>query len=245
MPEPTLDSNGKTLSADQALWYIHSLVASLNGETVADPHATTHELCAQVRALVTELVQLRKERDELQTELGKQALTAMLSSLKPSMVMANILDSSTDELELQKAKTRAAELALEIHQQSAQSVYESAAERYEARIRDLESQLASQSKFTLGSQQWPGVSKVVEEAGELLQVLGKLIGTGGATHYFDGADLKQRLEEEGADIVAALATLFELNTDRLDFDKIESRASRKVDVFKLWHEQRTTPEAKP
>jgi len=35
--------------------------------------------------------------------------------------------------------------------------------------------------FSIGSAVWPGVSKVIEEMGELQQVLGKLIAVAGDT----------------------------------------------------------------
>lgn len=46
--------------------------------------------------------------------------------------------------------------------------------------------------FSLGSRTWPGLSKLVEECGEVLQIAGKIMGTGGAVqvgafvwHVFD------------------------------------------------------------
>jgi hypothetical protein len=33
--------------------------------------------------------------------------------------------------------------------------------------------------FAIGSDAWPGTSKLLEEQGELVQVLGKLMATGG------------------------------------------------------------------
>jgi hypothetical protein len=50
--------------------------------------------------------------------------------------------------------------------------------------------------FAIGDKEWPGISKLVEEAGEVGQVCGKLIGSGGETAHFDGSNLRARLSEE-------------------------------------------------
>lgn len=39
--------------------------------------------------------------------------------------------------------------------------------------------------FAIGSPVWPGLSKLAEEAGETLQVVGKLMGTGGESAHWD------------------------------------------------------------
>ena len=57
--------------------------------------------------------------------------------------------------------------------------------------------------FAIGSRVWPGTSKLVEEMGELQQVLGKLIATGGDTDHWSG-DLRRMLVEELGDVSAAV-----------------------------------------
>jgi NTP pyrophosphatase (non-canonical NTP hydrolase) len=87
--------------------------------------------------------------------------------------------------------------------------------------------------FSIGSDTWPGISKLIEEAGEVQQVCGKLLGTGGATAHWDGSDLRQRLQEEIADVVAAV--VFVAAANKLDEDAIEARIDEKVETFKRWH----------
>src|ERR1700722_949537 len=57
--------------------------------------------------------------------------------------------------------------------------------------------------FSIGSKVWPGTSKVIEEMGELQQVLGKLIAVAGDTKHWDG-DLRKKLIEEIGELSAAL-----------------------------------------
>ena len=84
--------------------------------------------------------------------------------------------------------------------------------------------------FSIGSIIWPGASKVIEEAGELIQVLGKLIGTHGAIEHYDGTRLDHRLVEEVADLHAALK--FFIETNNLT---VRDRANRKLALFRKWH----------
>jgi hypothetical protein len=44
--------------------------------------------------------------------------------------------------------------------------------------------------YSIGSTVWPGLSKLVEEMGEVGQVVGKLIATGGDPAHRDGTDLR-------------------------------------------------------
>jgi len=84
---------------------------------------------------------------------------------------------------------------------------------------------------------WPGISKLIEEAGEVQQVCGKLLGTGGAEEHWDGSNLRTRLEDEIADLTAACA--FVRIHNKLDIDRIEARAKEKLRLFKQWHEEQT------
>lgn len=47
------------------------------------------------------------------------------------------------------------------------------------------------TKFAIGAQEWPGISKLIEEAGEVQQVCGKLLATYGETKHWDKSDLKE------------------------------------------------------
>lgn len=78
--------------------------------------------------------------------------------------------------------------------------------------------------YSIGSSTWPGASRVIEEAGELMQVLGKLIGAGGQTDHWDGTDLRERLIAELGDVRAALD--FFIAANDLPLSAINSRAAQ-------------------
>lgn len=88
--------------------------------------------------------------------------------------------------------------------------------------------------FAIGSLRWPGISKVAEETGELQQVIGKLQATGGETAHWDGSDLRIRLEEEIADVLAACSFVVSHNTE-LDLAAISNRRAAKMALFCKWH----------
>lgn len=87
--------------------------------------------------------------------------------------------------------------------------------------------------YAIGGAKWPGASKALEECGELVQVLGKLIGAGGATAHWDGTDLRARLVAEIADVRAALDFFVEVND--LPADEIDKRTARKRTTYHRWH----------
>ena len=88
--------------------------------------------------------------------------------------------------------------------------------------------------FTIGCKDWPGISKVVEEAGELGQVCGRLIQMKGEREHFSGADLVHDLEDEIADTMAAIHYLMDHNPS-LDHDRIAERQATKYQRFNDWH----------
>ena len=90
-------------------------------------------------------------------------------------------------------------------------------------------------RYSIGSDTWPGLSKLIEECGEVQQVVGKLLGTGGAAEHWDGSDLRERLQEELGDLMAAVE--FVMKHNGLDCMAIHSRASRKIKQFDEWHDQ--------
>lgn len=95
--------------------------------------------------------------------------------------------------------------------------------------------MPSDTGFRFGSTIWPGLSKLVEECGEVLQIAGKLMGTGGEVKHWDGTNLQDRVEDELADLMAAMA--FVIEHQELDFDKIQERARMKKGVFEEWHSE--------
>lgn len=90
--------------------------------------------------------------------------------------------------------------------------------------------------FAIGSDVWPGLAKLAEECGELVQVIGKLVAMGGCTSHFDGTDLQLRLTEEMADVQAALEFVRRFNPV-LDQYLLSGRAFEKLSTFKRWHQE--------
>jgi NTP pyrophosphatase (non-canonical NTP hydrolase) len=54
--------------------------------------------------------------------------------------------------------------------------------------------------FAIGDNEWAGLSKLIEEAGEVIQVGGKLMGSRGDTNHWSG-DLREKLVEELGDLL--------------------------------------------
>lgn len=86
--------------------------------------------------------------------------------------------------------------------------------------------------FSIGSDIWAGTSKLVEETGELGQVLGKLIATGGNLEHWDGSNLGDRLCDELGDVLAAIGFFIAVN--ELDDARIEHRRLVKQGQFAIW-----------
>ncbi len=92
--------------------------------------------------------------------------------------------------------------------------------------------------FDIGSRRWPGISKLIEECGEVVQVCGKLIASRGEVLHFDASNLRDRLQDEIADVLAACR--FVTAFCGLDIELIEERAAAKLALFTHWHA--TNPE---
>lgn len=89
--------------------------------------------------------------------------------------------------------------------------------------------------YSIGGMPWPGLSKLIEECGEVLQVVGKLIATSGEDKHFDGSDLRVRISEELGDVLAAVRFVIEANG--LDVDAIKAHGNVKLATFWRWHKE--------
>lgn len=89
--------------------------------------------------------------------------------------------------------------------------------------------------YSIGSDQWPGLAKLAEECGEVIQVVGKIIAANGETAHWDGSDLRQRLEDEVADMRAAAEFL--VRASGLDADRMVNRTADKLATFQGWHRE--------
>lgn len=79
-----------------------------------------------------------------------------------------------------------------------------------------------------------GNAKLVEETGELLQVVGKLLAFPYQDEHPDGkGSLKTRLEDEVADVLASLRLTAHLKN--LDMERIDARVQEKLELFLRWH----------
>lgn len=92
------------------------------------------------------------------------------------------------------------------------------------------------TQFYIGAESWAGTSKVIEESGEIGQVLGKLIGSNGDIHHFDGSNLEDKMVEEIGDFYAALSFFVDKNLVHRA-DDIAERVMKKIELFEQWHEE--------
>lgn len=86
--------------------------------------------------------------------------------------------------------------------------------------------------YAFGSDNWPGLAKLVEECGEVLEIAGKIMGVGGGPEPlgWDGTALIEALEEELADLTAAIGFV-------VDHAGLEGgiRSREKRAQFLEWH----------
>lgn len=96
--------------------------------------------------------------------------------------------------------------------------------------------------YAIGSDHLPGLSKLIEELGEAGQVAGKIIGLGHMGNHWDGSNLKWRLEDELADVLAAIT--FFAETNGLNLERMRYRADEKIMTFEGWHRKQSSDFAK-
>jgi hypothetical protein len=87
--------------------------------------------------------------------------------------------------------------------------------------------------FSIGSKVWPGTSKLIEEMGELQQVLGKLIAIAGATDHWSG-DLRKMLVEELGDVSAAVRFFARMNLTTEELTFVAIRSDNKLAKYDEW-----------
>lgn len=77
-----------------------------------------------------------------------------------------------------------------------------------------------------------GISKLVEESGELQQVLGKILAYGLNDHPDGKGNLLERFEEESADVMAAI--IFVQGKLGADPAKVHARSLEKLSLYRKW-----------
>ena len=95
------------------------------------------------------------------------------------------------------------------------------------------------TRFFIGADEWPGISKLIEECGEVVQVAGKLLATQGDEEHWDGTDLRDRLVEELADLSAAIDFVKRFCLGGQDNGRLSRRAVVKADLFAKWHREQS------
>lgn len=107
-------------------------------------------------------------------------------------------------------------------------------------------QLDGTAPYSIGSTTWPGLSKLVEELGELQAELGKLLGSGDPQHWV--GDLRPRIAGEIGDVYAALIYFTGRNAAQIDGRAIAEQTTAKLALFNKWHrdaEHRREPKPAP
>lgn len=85
-----------------------------------------------------------------------------------------------------------------------------------------------------------GVAKLIEECGELTQILGKKLAYWNDVEHPDGVGpIDVRIECEMADVIAAID--FVIGTLKLDAERIDQRIAVKLEMFRAWHVQADAP----
>ncbi len=93
--------------------------------------------------------------------------------------------------------------------------------------------------FAFGDKEWPGLAKLNEESGELIQVIGKLMMTHGASGYWGGVELRVRLIEEMADQAAAIDFVSDHVLTAEEAMALVERMKQKRAQFERWHKEQS------
>lgn len=90
--------------------------------------------------------------------------------------------------------------------------------------------------YGIGSDVWPGLAKLMEEMGELQQVLGKVMACEGPSAiYWDMSSLVPQIIEEAGDVSAAMGFFLEQNLPLSDRQAVNRRGIDKLEKFNYWH----------
>lgn len=95
--------------------------------------------------------------------------------------------------------------------------------------------------FAFGDAKWPGVAKLTEEAGELIQVVGKLMMTHGEATHWDGTDLRVRFVLELGDLAAAIQFVVGRVLTIDEVRLLRTRIQEKFEKFEQWHREQGEP----
>jgi len=96
--------------------------------------------------------------------------------------------------------------------------------------------------YCIGSDDWNGLSKLIEELNELGEVCGKLIGSEGDTNHWTG-DLRKKFVEEIGDVQAAMNFFVDKNFSITEKVDIARQAGEKYTTFTKWDKEIRDAEA--
>lgn len=88
--------------------------------------------------------------------------------------------------------------------------------------------------FAFGDEAWPGIAKLAEECGEVVQVIGKLMMTHGSPAHWSG-DLRAMLVDEVADVCAASMFVMQRCFTDEEARHCMDRQLKKLHKFFDWH----------
>jgi NTP pyrophosphatase (non-canonical NTP hydrolase) len=89
--------------------------------------------------------------------------------------------------------------------------------------------------YCFSTENWPGLSKLIEECGEVTQVAAKIIGRGGKTDYWGGRDLTADLQAELGDLLAIIE--YTIQRNQLDRFSINRRIEKKLSWYEDWEKE--------
>ena len=95
--------------------------------------------------------------------------------------------------------------------------------------------------FAFGDKEWPGIAKLNEESGELVQVIGKLMMTHGKAEYWNGVDLRVNLVQEMADAAAAIDFVMKHALTEVERHTLIARLKEKFALYETWHAEQAEP----
>ncbi len=104
--------------------------------------------------------------------------------------------------------------------------------KLQQQLTEAQKQNAKGAAAVAAIEQWRGIFKVIEESGELLQVLGKLGPFPGGDHPDGKGDLVTRLNDEIGDVRGALS--YFVGANPLNPSYIDQRADEKREKFVNW-----------
>lgn len=88
--------------------------------------------------------------------------------------------------------------------------------------------------YSIGSDTWPGLSRLATEAAQVVRVAARIIGGNGS--HDDGAVMRESLQDELGDLRAAID--YVVGKNALDWGAVNRRRDRKRTLYERWDRER-------